>query len=81
MTAEHEYGDGFDEPDQAGSAELGVRAPDEPLAVTPAGASVDDLEVFPHDRFLAALDGRTSMHEYALDALRHVVVPLRHSLG
>jgi hypothetical protein len=49
--------------------------------VTPAGASVDDLEVFPHDRFLAALDGRTSMHEYALDALRHVVVPLRHSLG
>jgi hypothetical protein len=83
MTAEHKYGEGSKEAGEAPqvAADLSVSSLDDPLALPPEGASADDLEVFPHDRFLAALDGRMPIHEYALDALRHVVVPLRQRLN
>jgi hypothetical protein len=42
------------------------------LDIAPQSASADDVEVYPQDRFLAALDGRVPMHAYAVDALGHV---------
>jgi len=52
------------------------RTPNDPLAPSIERASADDLEVYPHDRFLAALKGDTPMDVYGADALRHIEIRL-----
>lgn len=70
MGPEHEPGEKAAQPPSVERA--GPRTHADTLTPSPESASADDLEVYPHDRFLRALEGRMTMSDFGADALQHV---------